>query len=380
MKIADLKGEGVLTESQVKLITDLAKSKGEASVARPTELSVEKLWSLAPPSVEIITEVLDGVDKSPGKTTLLERWMARIGKVLWLFVEATVPRKPFYLALRYWFQILFTLTTVMVVLTYFKIWEPAKDVAVKVELVLVGIYVLTETVRGIIARRFDVILTTAGTSSLVIGLILLGYMAAVNDINLLSLGTDQSRFTWTLFGLLCVPTIFAIAAWSYRKSKSAWRVGLLLVVLGLAPVVVEGVFYGFKGLYSWLAWVAFAMLCVPSLVGLMFRDRAYVRGAALRSGSWWTGPWDFAKRSLTGVAVFLYAGSVVGSGAYLYLNPRPQEKKTTVVKTSNNKFNFGLSEESEPEVREQSTAEIIIKNKVDGVWKRLGWNGENDAK
>lgn len=380
MKIADLNQQGVLSASQVEILEKLASSKGVKSVLQPTELSREKLWSLAPASVEIVTEVLDGVDKSPGETSPLERWMARIGKVLWLFVEASVPRRPFYHVFRYWFQILFTITTIVLILTMFNIWEDARPVALKIEFSLIAIYAITETIRGLIARRTDVILNTAGTVSLVIGAMVLAYMSVVNSVDLRSLMTEQSRFTWTLFGLLFIPTFFAILAWSFRNARSNWKAGTATLVLGTALVLAMAKFSGLNDLYFGFAWTTFAMFVLPSLGGLIaraFPSTSYSKKILPISEddpSLLDKTLRFATGVLVGAVVILYATSMVGLGAYLYLNPKSDAELQAMSTTS-----LTLPDKLEkPETRKPSNTETTIKDTTNYLWNKLGWNDAED--
>lgn len=218
MTLAQLTAAGVLTPPQQEMMESLSRQPAnEEGVPKPPNLSREKLWQLAPASVEIFTELLDGVDKSPGETTVPERWLARILKFLWMFVEATVPRRPLFAAFRYWFQILFTITAVVLILTFFGVWESALPTAAKFMGGLVGVYVVTEVVRGFVARRFDVILTSLGTGTAVTGGFLLLYQMLVNGVNVRDTALVSTRFTLTLVALLCIPALYSILYWLGRK-------------------------------------------------------------------------------------------------------------------------------------------------------------------
>ncbi len=315
MNLTDLTNRGVITPAQLEILKPFQSAKaGDAHVPKPPALSREKLWVLAPASVEIVTELLDGVDKSPGQTTLPERWLARIAKLLWMFVEATVPRRPFFIAFRYWFQVFFTITAVVLLLTFFGVWEGALPMAAKVMAGLVGIYTLTEIIRGVIARKWDVILSTVGIVTAASGGVVLLYQRVVNGVDLGATSAASTRFTWTLFVLLLLPGAYSILEWVLRR---------LFFRSGAAKLIPLG-----------------------------------ARPSSLQQA--WTTIKVWGSRAV----LLAYALCLLAVAAYLILNP----KEVTELKTKT----VPVTVEEPIPTRKQSNSERKVQEIVDSAWNRLG--------
>jgi len=254
--------DGILTKGQAERLSIVTVSSTvKTEIPKPPELSREKLWDLAPAVVETMGEVLDGVNKSKGKTTVSERWFARFAKILWVLVEATVPRRPFFRAIEYWFQILFTLTLILLVGTFFGIAPTMQVPLAKIMGLLVLAYTIRELISGAIARRADVIVSGVAMSSVVTGTLVVVYMWLGEGVPLFELNDPRAYSTWTLFILLLFPSyhqalcsrdgkmaafwaglsgIFLAKQWmETREISSVFKIkALLLVGLGILPVIL----------------------------------------------------------------------------------------------------------------------------------------------
>ncbi len=113
-----------------------------------------ELWAIAPQASQVIAQVLDEATATTPFKQMPKMILLWVTRVLWLLVEATVPQKKLYYAITYWYQILFTITTIMLVITQFGIWHESAPTVAKLFLFLVVLWVVISTIRRLLYNRY----------------------------------------------------------------------------------------------------------------------------------------------------------------------------------------------------------------------------------
>lgn len=204
--------EGVLTSQQAKLIEKYGKNFEGGDAMAGEKPDAETMWEISPRASQVLAQIFDESIASKPWFKWPQLLFLYAGRILMLLVEATVPQKPFYRALTYWYQILFTITTIACSLSLLGIWKAAGPTAWRLMLVLVSLWCVTAFIRKAIYKRIKLWLdgSTVVTLVVAVAFALIGTLGIKIQKSVDFMPTDQvSQGAIILAIILVVGVIFA---------------------------------------------------------------------------------------------------------------------------------------------------------------------------
>jgi lysylphosphatidylglycerol synthetase-like protein (DUF2156 family) len=240
---ASLVKQGVLTVQQVTLIEKYGKNFEGGNAMAGEKPEADTMWEISPRASQVLAQIFDESIASKPWFKWPQLLFLYAGRILMLLVEATVPQKPFYRALTYWYQILFTITTIACSLSLLGIWKAAGPTAWRLMLVLVSLWCVTAFIRKAVYKRLKLWLdgSTVVTLVVAVAFALIGTLGIKIQKSVDFTPTDQvSRGAIILAIVLVVGVLFAhvisLIAGQFKqaiesKKKAATSPSLFLKVI-----------------------------------------------------------------------------------------------------------------------------------------------------
>lgn len=202
----NLVAQGVVSASEWNALqTAINSVQGNPVVANGKTPSSDTLYELSPRIADIIAQVLDGACRGKGALSCLNKWIAWIAKLLWVLVEATVPRRPFYRIFGYWFQLLLAMSFLGLVVTLAVSLTELVPFFAKSTVVLTIVWLLAEWVRSLAYKIGGRMMNLSATVSFMMGIFVPIILALVRNVNLVNTADLRVAVAWSLTILLTLP-------------------------------------------------------------------------------------------------------------------------------------------------------------------------------
>ncbi|MBL8086964.1 MAG: hypothetical protein JNM85_02695 [Chthonomonas sp.] len=272
--------------AQQNLVRARKDGTGEASPLIGAPLKRDELWELAPRAVEVVSQMLDGAVRGKGAMSPIGKWGAWMARFLWILVEATVPRRPFYRLFGYWFQVILTILVFGFIVT---LLMPGTDLGTFFAKGLgaaIVVWLLAEWVRSWVFRAKDRLMNLSATLSFMAALLLPFVMLITANVPVWSLSDSRSVATWILSLLLLLPAlgrglwILGLAlrrGWRGRGAKKALQPGR-------HPLVTRsrsGFVRRFESVLGWVGTTVY-VLSITVLTTWLFNENLRLALAAAR--------------------------------------------------------------------------------------------------
>lgn len=221
--IGSLGEENYLTKDQTEALARFSREFEGGDTLAGESPDNETMWQISPRATQVLAQILDESIASKPWFKWPQLIFMYAGRILMLLVEATVPQRPFYRAIIYWYQILFTVAAMTFVLSQIGIWPAAGAPSGKLLLVLIVLWMVTAMIRKWLYRMFKIWAdATCVITLLVAGLnLLIGF--SVFNVKLFSPGDDvHAEAVWLLSALLVLAVVAArVGMWIYDKWNNA---------------------------------------------------------------------------------------------------------------------------------------------------------------